>query len=84
MVLPRYSAVIFVHGCYWHMHKCRFGKVKPKTNARFWQEKRISNLERDKRNIRALRSMGWKVLVIWECQIKDKAKLEARIEKFLS
>src|SRR5262249_10525736 len=49
LVLPKYKFLIFVHGCFWHMHKCRYGKVVPKTNARFWQNKRLQNVERDKR-----------------------------------
>lgn len=83
IVLPRHKKIIFVHGCYWHMHSCKYGKVKPVTNAEFWQKKRQGNKERDRRNIAALRKEGWRVLVVWECQLKDIEKLRGRIERFL-
>lgn len=84
LVLPRHDKVIFVHGCFWHMHRCRQGRVFPKTNAEFWQEKRTGNAERDRRNIRKLRHDGWQVLVIWECWIRDpKEKIIPRLEAFL-
>jgi DNA mismatch endonuclease (patch repair protein) len=83
IVLVKHKKIIFVHGCFWHMHRCRFGRVKPATNAKFWQEKRQGNVERDKRNLRKLRNAGWKVLVVWECQIRDIRKFSARLAKFL-
>ncbi len=83
LVFPKYKKVIFVHGCYWHMHNCRYGKVYPRTHAKFWQNKRKSNVSRDRRNIRALSKAGWKHLVIWECQIKNPERLIARILNFL-
>jgi len=83
IVLPRHGAVIFVHGCFWHMHSCRYGKVVPKTNASFWKAKRESNVARDRRNMRKLRRDGWKVLVIWECQTRNLCRLTARLRKFL-
>jgi DNA mismatch endonuclease (patch repair protein) len=83
IVLVRHKKIIFVHGCFWHMHHCRYGKVKPATNQKFWQDKRQGNVERDKRNLRKLRNLGWKVLVIWECQTKRPEKLINKISKFL-
>jgi len=83
IVLTRHSKIIFVHGCFWHMHRCRYGSVKPTTNVKFWQSKREGNASRDKRNIRKLRREGWKVLVIWECQIRNTEKLINKLEKFL-
>ncbi len=84
IVLPRHQKVIFVHGCFWHMHRCRYGRVVPKTNAEFWQKKRCSNVERDRRNQRSLRQSGWHVLVIWECWTRDiNAKVIPRLEAFL-
>ena len=71
IVLPRHNKIIFVHGCFWHMHRCRYGRVKPKANAEFWQEKREGNVARDRRNLKALRADGWQVLVIWECWVRD-------------
>jgi len=82
IVLSKHSAVIFVHGCFWHMHRCKFGKVIPKTNARFWQQKRMGNVERDKRNRRKLK--GWSVLTVWECQTRDEARLTKMLQRFLS
>ena len=69
--------------CFWHVHNCRYGRVKPATNKNFWQEKRFGNKKRDQNNIRKLRNQGWKVLVIWECQIRDIKKVEKKIGKFL-
>ena len=84
IVLPRHQKIIFVHGCYWHMHTCRWGCVTPKTNAEFWQAKRTGNVDRDKRNLAKLKPLGWKVLTIWECETRDIPKLTARLAAFLS
>src|SRR5215470_8169365 len=71
LVFPARRKTIFVHGCFWHMHGCRYGKVTPATNADFWLKKRIGNTERDKRNLEALRKLGWKSLILWECETRD-------------
>jgi DNA mismatch endonuclease (patch repair protein) len=84
LVLTKHRKIIFVHDCFWHMHQCRYGKVKPATNSEFWQTKREGNVARDKRNLRKLRTNGWKVLVIWECQIRHIEKLTKNIHKFLT
>jgi DNA mismatch endonuclease, patch repair protein len=76
--------VIFVHGCYWHMHSCRWGRVKPKTNAEFWQEKRRSNVRRDRRNLRELAAEGWVVLVVWECELREPDILARTLRRFLT
>jgi DNA mismatch endonuclease (patch repair protein) len=76
LVLPKRSAVVFVHGCYWHRHRgCRF-TTTPKTNVEFWQNKFGENQERDKRDRAALKKLGWKVFVIWECQAKSSQHLD--------
>jgi DNA mismatch endonuclease (patch repair protein) len=75
--------IILVHGCFWHMHKCRFGSVTPVTNARFWETKRIGNVHRDKRNLSLLRRAGWCVLTVWECQTCDKDALAKLLQEFL-
>ena len=77
--------VIFVHGCFFHMHDCRYGNVVPKTNAEFWRNKRLSNVERDKRNLEALESDGWSVLIVWECITKPRRidELPDILESFL-
>lgn len=83
LVFPRLGKIINVHGCYWHMHNCQFGRVAPKTNAEFWQAKREGNVRRDRKASRALRRAGWRVFVIWECQTRHRDKLRKRIEAFL-
>ncbi len=84
IVLPSRRKIIFVHGCFWHTHRCRYGKVTPATNAEFWKTKRAANSDRDRRNIRRLRVDGWQVLVVWECWTKniDQA-LIPRLQTFL-
>jgi DNA mismatch endonuclease (patch repair protein) len=83
LVFPRLKKLIFVNGCYWHMHSCRWGRVVPKTNTLFWQMKRSATVSRDRRNLRHLRAAGWQVLIIWECQTKHAASTRARIKRFL-
>ena len=83
LVLPRHKKVIFVHGCFWHMHTCKKGKSTPATNVKFWKNKREGNKKRDRRNIAALKKQGWEVLVVWECQLKNPDKLQQRIADFL-
>lgn len=68
--------IIFVHGCFFHMHGCPYGRVVPKTNSDFWRTKRLANVERDKRNVDALKKEGWKILTVWECMTKA-----AQVEK---
>ena len=70
IVLPKYQAVIFVNGCFWHGHEgCRYF-VWPKNNAEFWKEKITGNIQRDKHNHQLLANQGWRVIEIWECQLK--------------
>jgi DNA mismatch endonuclease (patch repair protein) len=83
MVLTKHHKIIFIHGCFWHIHKCRYGKVKSATNTEFWQTKREGNVAIDKRNLRKLRKNGWKVLVVWECQTRHVEKLTKNLQKFL-
>lgn len=83
MVLTRHKKIIFVHGCFWHVHNCKYGKVIPKTNAKFWHEKRTGNKKRDERNIRALKKLGWEVLVVWECWLRKPEQLADKLEDFL-
>ena len=81
MVFPRHNTVILVHGCYWHSNNCKYGKVTPKTNADFWKNKRNTTIERDKSNVAALKNLKWRVLIYWECEIKDTKKLTNTICK---
>jgi DNA mismatch endonuclease (patch repair protein) len=84
LAFPSLRRVIFVHGCFWHMHDCRYGCVVPRTNASFWQAKRRSNVDRDERQMAALRRDGWRVLVVWECETRDPAALSRRLVRFLN
>lgn len=75
IVLPKYKTVIFVHGCFWHQHEgCKIAS-KPKSNIKFWQDKFSRNIERDKKNQEDLYKMGYRVLVIWECEINEIQKI---------
>lgn len=72
IVLPKYRTVIFVNGCFWHKHEgCKYF-VWPKSNEEFWQKKICSNVVRDEQNYRVLEEQGWKIIVVWECQLKKK------------
>lgn len=75
--------IVFVHGCFWHLHNCRHGQVAPVSNLSYWSTKRERNRKRDKSHLRALRASGWKVLVVWECWIKDATTLGKRLVNFL-
>ncbi len=75
--------VIFVHGCFWHMHSCSRGQLKPATNPEFWARKRTRTVRRDAVSSAALRKRGWRVLTIWECDLRAVAALSRRIVRFL-
>jgi DNA mismatch endonuclease, patch repair protein len=74
--------VIFVHGCFWHAHRCKMSH-NPKSNADYWEPKLKRNQARDKKNLTALTAMGWKSLVIWECKVKFQEKLEKKLAAFI-
>jgi DNA mismatch endonuclease (patch repair protein) len=84
LVFAGRNAVVFVHGCFWHMHRCQLGKPVPATNHDFWAEKRRGNAERDKRNRAALKAAGWRVFEIWECETRDSARLAKKIGKLIA
>lgn len=82
--LKKYDAVIYVHGCFWHHHKgCKHATV-PKSNVAFWTEKLKRNVHRDKENIMALKRLGYKVKVIWECQTTNIKLLDYKLRGFLN
>lgn len=83
VTFPRLRAVVFVHGCYWHQHRCPRGARQPKTNRGYWLPKLKRNTERDRRSLRILRAAGWRVLVVWECQTCDVEQLRIRLARFL-
>ena len=70
LVLPRYRAIVFVHGCFWHGHDCPRGK-RPQSNREFWNKKINRNIERDRESITALKKAGWSVHVLWTCEIEN-------------
>ena len=83
LVFAGRKMVIFVHGCFWHRHRCRNGRVTPATRPEFWQTKLDGNKARDVINRRRLRKLGWKVLVIWECWTRNPALLKRKLCNFL-
>jgi DNA mismatch endonuclease (patch repair protein) len=83
IVLPKRDAVIFVHGCFWHRHQACRNCTTPKTNADFWQTKFDGNVARDQQNAKTLRKMGWKVVVVWECELASPDKLLRRLLRLL-
>lgn len=79
LVLPKHGLVVFVHGCFWHNHGgCPFAHV-PKSRVEFWTQKFAQNVRRDRRNAEALRRLGWRVAVIWECQTADDDAVRERL-----
>ena len=80
IVLPKYKSVVFVNGCFWHGHEECPLFVLPKTNADFWADKIEKNRTRDARDISTLISEGWRVFVVWECELKNREKREAALE----
>ena len=73
LVFPKYRAAIFVHGCFWHHHGCKYSTI-PQTRIEFWKEKFKANKKRDRRKISELRKQGWRVKVVWECRLKSNNK----------
>jgi len=74
---------IFVHGCFWHGHDCRRGARAPKDNGDYWAAKVARNRARDAAHLVALEAAGWRVLIVWECDLRDEAAVTARLRKFL-
>ncbi len=83
LTFPRLRKIIFVHGCFWHGHDCKRGARQPKTNAAYWIKKISRNKERDAQTQETLRALGWDILVIWECQTKERDQLQALLQTFL-
>jgi DNA mismatch endonuclease, patch repair protein len=84
LVFPSKRKVIFVHGCFWHVHKRCSRATTPRTRAKFWEQKLSGNVQRDVRNRRHLRKLGWTVLTIWQCELKNPTKLRKHLNEFLS
>jgi DNA mismatch endonuclease, patch repair protein len=75
LVLPSRNAVVFVHGCFWHAHACRLGR-RPTSNAAFWEQKALANRARDARKEAQLRALGWRVFIVWQCELSDAVHRE--------
>lgn len=71
IVLPKYKTVIFIHGCFWHGHNCKAGKL-PATNKEFWKHKISNTKARDKQNLSDLNNAGWRVITVWQCELKNE------------
>lgn len=81
IVLPRFRTVIFVHGCFWHRHSdCRYATT-PKTRQEYWLPKFAANIERDARKEAQLQALGWRVLLVWECETKRREELTLRLRR---
>ncbi len=83
IVLPRHRVVVFVHGCFWHHHAGCKNAVYPRTRAMFWRKKIDGNVLRDKKTVRSLRKLGWRVLTVWECKTADVGTMERRLGALL-
>ncbi len=83
IVLPKHRTVIFVHGCFWHRHRCRYGRVVPVMRQTFWEEKFAANIARDRRAREQLRCQRWRVLTAWECQVRTPDMAEAWVLRSL-
>lgn len=86
LVLPKYKTVVFVHGCFWHRHEGCPKTTRPKTRVEFWDEKFHANVERDGRKEAELRTLGWNVIVVWQCETESKnlEQLEQRLHSMLT
>jgi DNA mismatch endonuclease (patch repair protein) len=83
IVLRKHGAVIFVHGCFWHRHPGCKRCTTPKTNRAYWIPKLERNADRDKQHIADLKRLGWRVWVVWECELKNQPKLKEKLENYL-
>lgn len=81
LVFPKHSLAVFVHGCFWHRHPGCGRASTPTTRPEFWQAKFDGNVARDRRQQEALETLGWKVLILWECELKDDEHLKARLRE---
>ena len=82
IVLRKYKAAIFVHGCFWHGHTCRAGK-RPTSNTSYWNEKIASNITRDAINESILKELRWNVIVVWQCELKNQTSAHTRLESLV-
>ncbi len=81
IVLPKYKTLIFVHGCFWHGHRNCKKSALPQINHEFWKDKIQKNIERDKSKQKELKKLGWKIITIWQCQIKSRESVEKTLKQ---
>ncbi|MBT9332239.1 very short patch repair endonuclease [Paracidobacterium acidisoli] len=82
IVLAKHRTVIFVHGCFWHCHSCKYGSVVPATRSDFWAAKRTGNVTRDQAHAAALEAQGWRVLTLWECEVRTEEAIREKLAAF--
>lgn len=83
VVLPRYRIAIFVHGCFWHQHQGCSASKRPTSNSAYWIKKLDGNIQRDLKNMQLLHQLGWLPVVVWECELLNMGKLEARLSTLI-
>ena len=83
IVLSKHRAVVFVHGCFWHRHRGCKGATTPKSHRKFWADKFARNVANDRKHVRRLRRLGWRVIIVWECRLKHPDKVLDRLRKDL-
>lgn len=83
IVLTKYKTIIFIHGCFWHGHEGCKKSALPATNFEFWEDKLEKNKDRDKSNILKLQESGWRVIVVWQCELRNSKVLNNRLEKLI-
>ena len=81
IVMPARGSVVFVNGCFWHGHRCKVGRM-PKSRIDYWGAKIEANQRRDRRKSRLLRKLGWRVITVWECELKDTPRLQRRLARY--
>lgn len=84
IVLPRHRKVIFVHGCFWHQHEGCPHAARPTSNTEYWNKKLDRNMIRDREHLQKLEYLGWNVLIVWECETRDREKLLEKLKGFLA
>ena len=83
IVVPKYKTIIFIHGCFWHSHDCKAGKL-PETRKNFWEKKISDNIIRDKKNKTDLEKDDWKVLIVWNCEISSISKRDTTLNLLIN
>jgi DNA mismatch endonuclease, patch repair protein len=81
LVFPRHRLAVFIHGCFWHRHSGCSRATVPKSRVEFWTGKFEANVARDRRDVHALKDRGWRVLVLWECELKNESRLRDRLQE---